>query len=130
MPFKNRAQSLAYKKAFRAARREQYLADKACVHCGSTSNLEVDHINPEEKEYRINNIWTRSEDIRTAELAKCQVLCHLCHRKKTKEQRQKLTNADLEEILVSDESQRELARRFGVTRTTIRRVLAGVRGPL
>lgn len=61
--------------------RENYFLNKFCARCGSFSNLELDHINPEEKE--THRIWSWSEERRLVELAKCQVLCNSCHKNKT-----------------------------------------------
>jgi hypothetical protein len=41
----------------------------------------VDHVDPSTKVNHV--IWSWSENRRLAELAKCQVLCHDCHVKKT-----------------------------------------------
>lgn len=60
-----------------------------CVRCGTTENLEIDHIKAETVDRRMRNgrggMWTVSEERFQAELAKCQLLCHDCHRKKTRE---------------------------------------------
>ncbi len=65
-----------------ANRRYEYFRDKFCVKCGSVENLELDHIDPETK---VNHaIWSWSEVRRNEELAKCQVLCEVCHLEKTK----------------------------------------------
>ena len=67
----------------RVARRMAYLkAHGPCLNCGSEDNLELDHISPEDKEYKVSLAFYRRElrpkDI--AELAKCRVLCHGCHK--------------------------------------------------
>lgn len=54
-----------------------------CVECGSTENLEVDHIDPSTKLYQPKTVWGLGTEIRERELAKCQVLCRKCHRAKT-----------------------------------------------
>lgn len=55
-----------------------------CSLCGSSSRLEVDHRDPQEKKYRVGTLWgERSFDRLFAELEKCQLLCYGCHRKKT-----------------------------------------------
>lgn len=54
-----------------------------CVKCGSTENLEIDHIDPSTKEYKIATIWSRRKEVRDYELAKCQILCYGCHKEKT-----------------------------------------------
>lgn len=61
--------------------RAEYLADKFCVRCGSTRELEIDHIDPSTK--TTSKFWMMGRARREAELAKCQVLCKPCHIKKT-----------------------------------------------
>ena len=68
----------------------QYLIDKMggqCVSCGTTDNLEFDHINPLDKSLNITNKLTLKnayllEEV-LEELNKCQLLCEQCHSKKT-----------------------------------------------
>lgn len=67
----------------RAARiKAKWLKGKACAECGSTEQLEIDHIYPNLKVS--HKIWSWSEPRRKEELAKCQVLCKRCHKVKTK----------------------------------------------
>lgn len=57
-----------------------------CVQCGSTENLEFDHVNrdPDPRSRRgRGTMWTFSEKRLQAELEKCQLLCHDCHHEKT-----------------------------------------------
>lgn len=70
-----------YQLEWLAARRAAYLADKSCAVCGSTTNLEIDHIDPSKKVS--HRIWSWSKARREAELAKCQILCITHHREKT-----------------------------------------------
>ena len=58
-----------------------------CVKCGTTENLEVDHINPEDKTLRISSMWLRKHDRIMEELDKCQLLCGDCHKQKTREEK-------------------------------------------
>lgn len=68
------------------ARRNNWIKENGpCKRCGSKKRLEVDHINPKEK--LTHYVWTCSEEKRSKELKKCQVLCFLCHRLKTNEER-------------------------------------------
>lgn len=62
-------------------RAEWLEANGPCSKCGSSEQLEVDHINPELK--ISHNVWSWKAERRAAELAKCQVLCNTCHKKKT-----------------------------------------------
>ena len=60
-----------------------------CVKCGSTEDLEFDHLNhdPDPRGRRgRGTMWTFSEKRLQAELEKCQLLCHDCHLKKTSEE--------------------------------------------
>ncbi len=63
-------------------RRKEYLAGKACVNCGSLERLEIDHIDPKQKVS--HRVWSWSESRRIIELQKCQILCHSCHKEKTR----------------------------------------------
>lgn len=56
-----------------------------CKKCNSSKRLEVDHINPKTKIH--HSIWTWSKERREKELEKCQVLCFICHRLKTNQER-------------------------------------------
>jgi len=55
-----------------------------CVKCGSTQDLQLDHINPETKKFVISQVWSANEEKFRAELSKCQPLCVTCHKAKTK----------------------------------------------
>lgn len=80
--------------------RAQWIAEHGpCQQCGSTENLEIDHIDPKTKnpvlQYKIGQtsakqkIWNLDKKRRELELAKCQVLCKPCHIIKTREERHK-----------------------------------------
>ena len=70
----------------RANRRAKYMEDKVCNACGSTVCLEIDHIDPLTKVHPIasSTMWGWSDKRLAEEIAKCQVLCQPCHRKKFK----------------------------------------------
>ena len=87
MPYKDPKTNREYQKKWRAQRRQQYFEGKCCAYCGSTENLELDHIDPSTKESHA--IWTWSKERREAELAKCQPLCHDCHFQKSLKERTK-----------------------------------------
>jgi hypothetical protein len=55
----------------------------ACAHCGSTEDLEFDHIDPATKSGLIIDLASRRADVFWAEVRKCQLLCRSCHRAKT-----------------------------------------------
>lgn len=67
-----------------AKRRTDWItANGPCKSCGSSERLECDHMDPAKKTLNSASIWSRREEVRMAELANCQVLCHDCHQKKT-----------------------------------------------
>ncbi len=72
-----------YQKGWVRSRRLIWLeANGPCRQCGSWERLEIDHVDPTRK--TSHRIWSWSAERRAAELKKCQVLCHACHRAKTK----------------------------------------------
>ncbi len=54
-----------------------------CVKCGSTENLEFDHIDRGLKTASIGKIWTYKVERFWEEIAKCQLLCKSCHEDKS-----------------------------------------------
>ena len=72
----------AYRRKWKAARRASFFDGKSCVKCGSIERLELDHIDRSTK--IDHNIWSWSEARRNAEIAKCQILCYVCHKEKTR----------------------------------------------
>jgi hypothetical protein len=85
MGYSDKEKQREYQKQWIAKRRAKYLEGKSCAFCGSSENLEIDHINPEQKTFNPSALWSMSETNpkRIAELAKCQILCSDCHGKKT-----------------------------------------------
>jgi hypothetical protein len=61
-----------------------YLGGK-CVRCGSTENLEFDHIDPSQKSFGISKSHLPFEKLKD-ELDKCQLLCKSCHKKKSNQE--------------------------------------------
>lgn len=93
MTYSDKNKQREYQRAFLRRRREKWLADNGpCRVCGSTKNLTVDH--KESKDKVTHNVWSWSEVRRSAELAKCQVLCESCHKKKTLENQEYAVNAE------------------------------------
>jgi len=75
-----------YQRDWMAKRRRTWLRENGpCSKCGSKRGLQVDHIDPLLKVS--HNVWSWSSERRVEELAKCQVLCSSCHKKKTTLQR-------------------------------------------
>jgi len=70
-----------YQRLWIAKRRAEFFKNKTCILCGSEENLELDHIDPSTKVS--HTIWSWSEKRRLEEIAKCQILCHDCHVRKT-----------------------------------------------
>lgn len=65
-------------------RRRLWIAENGpCKACGSDDALEVDHIDPASKTVEVDEWWGKGGPVLLAELAKCQVLCFSCHRKKS-----------------------------------------------
>lgn len=81
MPLADKTALREYQREWIAERREAFFAGKSCAECGSTDQLELDHIDPSLKV--THRIWSWSAPRRNAELAKCQVLCADCHLLKT-----------------------------------------------
>lgn len=77
MPYKDPEKQRAYARQWAANRRKKYTAGMACVDCGSTENLEMDHRDPAEK--TSHRIWSWAEPRLLAELAKCEPRCRDCH---------------------------------------------------
>lgn len=75
----------AYMKARWEVRRRQAV-DKLggkCVRCGTTKELEFDHIKPETKKMTIARASSMNEKFFWEEVAKCQLLCKTHHVEKT-----------------------------------------------
>ena len=88
MPYKDEDKKRSYQKDWLLDRRLAWIDSQGgmCVKCGSTERLEVDHIDPSTKSLNPRHLWSLSESNpeRIEELAKCQILCYVCHKKKTK----------------------------------------------
>lgn len=61
-----------------------------CVKCGTTEELEWDHIDPGTKDFVISSNYGRTWARLLEELAKCQRLCKPCHIIKTVENKENL----------------------------------------
>lgn len=86
---KDRAKKLKKAQITKAKKFKDKILNKfPCRVCGFSDirYLEFDHINSEDKRYRISSICSegRSLSIIKQEMRKCQVLCVACHKEKTK----------------------------------------------
>lgn len=81
MPYNDPERQKQYQRQWIARRRAVWFADKVCAGCGSTSSLELHHLDPSTKV--THRIWSWAKERREAELAKCQVLCFDCHLQKS-----------------------------------------------
>lgn len=74
-----------YQREWRARRRQDWIDSQGaqCKKCGSTKDLEVDHIDPSKKTMHTRAMWSKSSASIAEELANCQVLCSDCHMAKT-----------------------------------------------
>jgi len=67
-----------------------YKLASGCAMCGANDDpvcLDIDHIDRENKRYSIGDLPKKSWGALASELAKCQVLCAVCHRLKTEAER-------------------------------------------
>jgi hypothetical protein len=123
-------------------RREEWVLEHGpCVRCGSWEDLEIDHKDHEQKLFNVSGLWSLAANNprRIAELAKCQVLCHVCHVAKTNDSgvrvaptgiRHGLTHLteqdvwDIRRRRAAGETYRELAERFDTGSTAIKDICA------
>ena len=87
----NREKIIEYKREQRKEGKAycvEYLGGK-CVKCGTTHNLQFDHIKREGKKYNIASRVHLVFTILKEELDKCQLLCVDCHKVKTISERTK-----------------------------------------
>lgn len=136
MPYKDKNQRNEYQKAWMARRRQDWLSDKSCVDCGSTKDLQVDHVDASTK--ISHRVWSWSDERRLAELDKCVTRCSTHHREKTIKNREhaigtQISSSKLDEEKVrlirekflKGQSKRGLARDFNVDEKAIRLLLKG-----
>lgn len=55
----------------------------SCVRCGTTEDLQIDHIDPRTKTMDIGHLWSIAKSRYLKELQLCQLLCVAHHREKT-----------------------------------------------
>jgi hypothetical protein len=133
MPYSDPARRREYARKWVAARRKAWLlANGPCVDCGSSEDLEVDHVDPSTKV--THNVWSWAKARREAELAKCVVRCTVCHKKKSAGEKNnagednpmaKLTEDGVRLIRSSPLSLRVLADQLGVDYSLVGQVRRG-----
>ena len=79
-PMKDPNARRRYHREWIAQRRSEFFADRRCVDCGSNERLELDCRDTATKVS--HRIWSWSDARREAELAKYEVRCALCRRKR------------------------------------------------
>lgn len=78
---KHKAKRTEYQRLRREERRQilrEHLGGK-CVGCGTTENLQFDHIDRKQKSFDISKKLDHSLDKLIDEANKCQLLCYTCH---------------------------------------------------
>ncbi len=73
-----------YKREWMRKRRAAYFTGKVCSNCGSVDKLEIHHLDRTQK--ISHSVWSWRAVRREAELAKCIVLCEVCHQLETNKQ--------------------------------------------
>lgn len=66
-----------------------------CVECGRKDDLQVDHIDPQQKSFNISRNVTLSNPAVRAELDKCQLLCRPHHEAKTADENTGFTHGSI-----------------------------------
>ena len=79
-PIKDPNAKRRYHREWIAKRRSQFFTDRRCVDCGGTKELELDCRDPANN--ASHRIWSWSDARREAELAKYEVRCAPCRRKR------------------------------------------------
>jgi len=87
MVWKDKTKKAEYQRERVRSRRLEYATKLGgkCAKCGSTNQLEFDHIDPLTK--ISPKIWSWSIERIEAEILKCQLLCRSCHEQKSVEER-------------------------------------------
>ena len=134
MTYKDPDKQREYQRNWMARRRSSWLeANGPCVKCGSWDNLEVDHVDPSAKTMHSSAIWSRAKSVQEKELAKCQVLCYSCHKRKSSLDISRAVRGegngasvfsedDILEIRASSKPATELASCYGVHVRTIYKI--------
>ena len=86
MPYSDKRQQREFQRKRVAAKRAAWVKKFGgrCKRCDSTEELQFDHIDAKKKVS--HRIWSWSDRRISAEIVKCQLLCRVCHQKKTNEE--------------------------------------------
>ena len=76
----------AYRRNYYRSRRLEIIGEMGgkCSVCGSTENLQIDHVDAELKVFNVGSRLDCARKTIESELNKCQLLCQKCHLEKTK----------------------------------------------
>lgn len=92
MPYADKTKQIECVRRFKQKRRDDWIASKGgkCAEpsCHATENLQIDHVEPTDKNWTIH--WGASVTKLAKELEKCQPLCEAHHKAKTLRERQNL----------------------------------------
>jgi hypothetical protein len=106
------------------ALKAEFRPQGSCAWCGSTENLQWDHIDPATKEFDISYMcaskFKRQRII--DEIKKCRVLCGSCNTTR----RSKVSQHVIDQVREADGTLREIAERFGISATHVSRVKRGL----
>lgn len=81
VPYKDPERQREYQRRWMSERRAKYFEGKTCAVCGTSENLELDHVDPHLK--ISHRIWSWKWDRILEETSKCQILCQKHHQEKT-----------------------------------------------
>jgi hypothetical protein len=136
MPYKGEAKRIYQREWVKRRRADWITQNGPCARCGSSDELNVDHIDPTTKLMNPQAVWGLTAHKRLAELAKCQVLCRDCHVAKSKADGShaigegggstRLREADIAVIrtrFAAGETMTCIAESFGVHKATIFKVI-------
>jgi len=138
MPCRTAAEQREYQRKWRQRRRQRAVSylGRVCVYCGTTSDLQFDHIDPSTRTCFVNYILSSRWERLVEELDKCQLLCFGCHVQKNRVDGSTMKNTPCGEqinhakLTVSDVltircmaqggmSQRQIASQYGLHHSTV-----------